>query len=105
MGEHRLVADDELNALAREGPEVVRDIAFELVRARRTLRQDSRRAEQLRKLRWSIESVHAKVEKLAEREKVEGETIADVIRWLEGYEDEDVSPAILIDGLREGRWR
>jgi hypothetical protein len=43
------------------------ELADELLKKRRILRRDSRRAEELRRLRWSCELLIQKVEKIPER--------------------------------------
>lgn len=69
--------DEELADIARDGTLAIlggnddhrrgglKDIAAELIRLRRIVRGDSRRAEQLKKLRWSAETLIAKIEKYA----------------------------------------
>src|ERR1051325_11977003 len=96
MAEHRLLTDEEAVSAANNGQlpadVALRDVVLEVLRLRRTLRRDSRRAEQLRKLRWSIEGVHAKVEELGARERIERETADEIAEWIEGYEDELSAP-------------
>lgn len=109
MSEHRLLTDEEAIAASQTGElpagVALRDVALEVIRLRKTVRKDSRRAEQLRKLRWAVEGVHAKIEDLGNRERVETETAEQIAQWIEGYEDEPIDSKMAAFGIREGRWR
>lgn len=63
--------DETLVSIARGDffPEakVVSDMADEILRLRRMCRGDSRRAQQVRRLRWAVENALVKVENLFER--------------------------------------
>lgn len=66
--------DEELADISRDGTLAIlggdseyhrsglKDIAAELLRLRRVIRGDSRRAEQLKKLRWAVEVTLTKIE-------------------------------------------
>jgi hypothetical protein len=65
------ISDEELVAaikgdllLSREQTDSVLD---ELLRARRLFRADSRRAEQVRRVRWAVENLLVKVERMGDR--------------------------------------
>lgn len=68
MDDQHRVTDEQLVEIARRGgatAAMVGDIAVELLAARKRSRADSRRAEQIRKLRWAAENTLAKIESLA----------------------------------------
>jgi len=62
------VSDEQLIAIARGEldpiPEFCKSMADQLLKHRRRLRHDSRRAEQIKKLRWGIEHILSKMEHL-----------------------------------------
>lgn len=51
------------------------DMADEILRLRRFMRADTRRAQQIRRLRWAAENIIVKVESLAERLPVREELV------------------------------
>ena len=63
--------DEQLVSIARGDfyPEAktVSDMADEILRLRRWMRGDSRRSQQVRRLRWAVENALVKVEHLLER--------------------------------------
>lgn len=84
------IRDDRIAAIARGDDAAtakeISDIAHELLRARRLSRGDSRRAMQVRRLRWSVELVLLKVEHMAEA--ATGEHLVTVTDKLVGRVEE-----------------
>lgn len=62
MSDDERCSDSELLALARDPNPRVRSAAAELVALRRMRRLDSRRAEQIKRMRWAVENAIAKIE-------------------------------------------
>jgi hypothetical protein len=70
MGEYRVTPLEKIQAISRGDKDAIEaltngdvsELAAEIVRLRRERAGDSRRADQLRKLRWAIEATHAKIE-------------------------------------------
>ena len=74
------LTDDDVAALSKLGTctgDQLRALADEVIRNRRAMRKDSRRAEQVKKCRWVMENALAKIEAL--ELLVGDETKADVI--------------------------
>lgn len=73
MTDESRVSDERLSEIANgakletttETGYMIVSMAVELIRARRVGRQDSRRAEQIKKLRWAVENTLGKIEALA----------------------------------------
>lgn len=65
------ILDERIAEIARERQckdEELREICDELLYRRRQSRKDSRRAEQVRKLRWTAEGILAKIEVLSKHD-------------------------------------
>lgn len=109
MAEHRGLSEQELIVAVRDGilPEgiSIKDVCDEVRRLRRALRGQDRRAEQVRKLRWTGELLLTKIDELTKVEHLEKRIADDIATWIEGYEDEPLEPRIVADALREGKWR
>lgn len=113
---HVAISDDQLAAAledqghvltANKEPLPVRvcDLAAEIIRNRRVLRKDSRRAEQLKKYRWTVENLLTKLE-AAEDANDDNEQIPEAIAaWFEAGNSSLIDPAITAAWIREGRWR
>jgi hypothetical protein len=73
MSDENRASDEQLIEIARGAPlpnttptlNLIQSIAAELLHHRRRARADSRRAEQVKKLRWSVENTLTKVEHLS----------------------------------------
>ncbi len=83
----------------------IADLAAEIIGNRRTLRRESRAAEQIKKLRWMAEALVSKVEELRLTESDEQLTAEKIALWLEGYGVEPVDAKMVADAIRDGRWR
>ena len=71
------LTDEQVLQLAQHGNAYEQVLADEVIRNRRAMRKDSRRAEQIKKARWLMENALAKIEAL---ELLAGdETKADVL--------------------------
>lgn len=83
--QNQKATDEDLAAIVRgdavPAPATVKDICEELLRLRRCARGDSRRADQIRRLRWQAETLTVKAEELTRRVVElggEAETLDDV---------------------------
>ena len=110
----RALTDPELAEVVRTGvmprDAILQDLAFELVRARQRLRGESRKAEQLRKLRWNVEHLLTKIEEIATQDAtqnatqnaaIERETAEAIATWLERSKNEPLVAA----AIRDWKWR
>lgn len=121
MGEYRQLSDEELAAVAGGAPlpsgVSLADVAHDFHRLRKVMRGETRRSEQLRKLRWSIENATRDFETkselvlekvrtaLAGEAKVQEAEAAIVERIAEWLESGGRGSDELARMVREGRWR
>ena len=117
MAEHRCMTDSELTAAIATGalPDDISlvDVCHELQRLRFRAANQNRKAEQIRKLRWSVENVLVKVERMEETEdrtvnEIEQQTADAIALWLSDEHDElDMMPLPerVTDAVRAGAWK
>lgn len=99
--------DDELREIVGTGradQATIIDVAHELLRARKRLRGDSRRAEQIRRTRWILENALSKIEDLSKFELSEDRVAGEISQFLETFEG-SIDPRAVAVIIRAGGWR
>lgn len=115
MGEYKPTPMETVIAIAR-GDAVtidaltatdVSELGAEIIRHRRAAEREERRAMEVRKLRWMIETVAAKAEDLADVESLamENKVAGRIAKWIRGYGDEAIDAELAASGIEEGKWR
>ena len=73
------LTDEQVIALVKDGTTIEQALADEVWRNRRAMRRDSRRAEQIKKVRWLMENALAKIEafELLVGDETKGDVVAE----------------------------
>lgn len=115
INEYRRPSDEDLAGALTDSRKIqvtggpiaitIADLAAEIIGNRRTLRRESRAAEQIKKLRWMAEALVSKVEELRKTESDEQLTAEKIALWLEGHGLDPVDAKTAANAIRDGRWR